>query len=212
MEKECGSSLKELISYKKGEKNGLKLILLSEFNKKDKIKDTSISVTSMKDNKNHGYSLFYMDRRLGSIGYYTNGKLNGIRFSFDNDFYPSVLEIYENDKLNGMSIFFIDEGEIRGKFMNRDGKRYDESNTFENGQIAYSEIEEQEVKYRVFYNSKGEILLKWPKDSDFCKARFYENGKETKIPTLIDSGEFDKIYKEVKDSESNELIERHNTN
>jgi len=92
---------------------------------------------------------------------------------------------------------FYKNGDIRGckfnatKFLKRK-KEYD------NGQKAFEYLEENGTKYWAVYNQKGQILIKYPTDNDFCKAEFYENGKKVEIPYYFDQKEFEEIYEKIK--------------
>lgn len=108
--------------------------------------------------------------------------------------------IYEGDKNMGM-VDFWEYGRIRsvkfGAKYNKSGTKH--NSTYDNGQKAFEYIEENGVKYWVVYNPKGEMLVRYPTDNDFCKAEFYENGKKVEIPYYFDQKEFEAIYDKIKE-------------
>jgi len=187
----------EIESYLDDTRDGI----LVDANVNKTTKETSASITYVKNNKWYGFSLGYTNGELSSIYYYRNGLREGLYFTLNNK-YPSMVVIYKNDKNIGI-VGFWDYGKIRGvKFGShyKDETREDgrDNFTYDNGQKAFEYIEENGTKYWVVYNPKGQMLVKYPTDNDFCKAKFYEDGKEVKIPYSFDQREFEEIYEKIK--------------
>ena len=67
-----------------------------------------------------------------------------------------------------------------------------------NSKVNTSQLDEMRKAYWVVYNPKGQILVKYPTDNDFCKAEFYEDGKRVEIPYYFDQKEFEEIYEKIK--------------
>jgi len=148
--------------------------------------------------KRDGISLSYFDQNLTYVTHYSEGKKEGIYLTL-KDNYPNHLVIYSKDKEIGM-VAFWEEGNIRSiKF----GTEYNKpagthSYVHKNGTKAFGYITENGVDYWVVYSPTGQLLLKYPRDNDFCKVQFFENGKEVKIPLYFDQQEFEKVFKELK--------------
>lgn len=148
--------------------------------------------------KREGFSLSYFDQNLTFVKHYVEGKKDGIDLTF-KDNYPILLVIYSNDKSIGM-VAFWEEGSIRsikfGTEYNKPGGTH--SYVHKNGTKAFEYITENGVNYWVVYNPDGQPLFKYPRDNDFCKVQFFENGKKVKIHLYFDQQVFEKVFKELK--------------
>jgi len=161
--------------------------------------DRYIFIRKYKLNKRTGASFSYINNKLFSIEIYSNNMKNGIALQWDNNS-PSLLVVYINDKAVGLTSFWED-GRTRGikfgsKYFNKSGTKHND--TYDNGQKAFEYIEENNIRYWAVYNPQGEFLVKYPTDNDYCKAQFFENGKEVKIPYYFDQKEFEEIYEKIK--------------
>ena len=190
-----------IISYKANKRDGIKVYSNHEVDGKKQKNDLFTNIFPLKLGQIHGISLGYFNEMLSDITYYKNGKQDGINISFDKG-YPSLLVVYENNKNMGL-VDFRYYGRIRGiKFGShyKDETREDgkDNDTYNNNQKAFKYLEENGIKYWVVYNPKGQILIKYPVDNDFCKAEFYENGKKVEIPYYFDQQEFEEVYEKIK--------------
>ncbi len=189
-------------TYKQGVRDGLEVsgqILKND----DNTKDLSILVNKITNNKRDGFSLGYNNGYLVSVDYYKEGKKDGIHFSF-HDLYPSMLVVYSNDEIIGL-LGFLEYGRIRDikfgtqykDFAREEGADRD---SYKNGQKAFGYIKENGIKFWIVYDENGQVLLKYPVDNDFCKAQFFDNGRQVEIPFYFDEKEFERVYHNIKDS------------
>lgn len=165
----------------------------------DKYGDTYIFFIKNKLGHKNGFSFLYVNSNLLSIERYKNGVKNGINLKMKHN-YPSFLEVYTDGKAIGL-VDFWEDGDVRSvkfgsKYYNKSAVSH--NYTYNNGQKAFEYLEENGTKYWVVYNPKGEMLVKYPIDNDFCKAEFYDNGKKVEIPYFFDQKEFEEIYEKIK--------------
>ena len=193
----------DFVSYKNNMEDGILVVQEKSYNKTKDRNEIFSSVSHYQNHKREGLSVNYHDGKLFGLSFTVQGKREGIKLSFGSDLVPSLLEVYDNNKSVGMIVFW-ENGTIRGMEFDADNKvlKHDRS-LYQNGQKAYAEIEEDGISYRVVYNPKGELLLKWPTDNDFCKAQFFEKGTQVNVPLLFDTNEFEVLYNKIKAAEKN---------
>jgi hypothetical protein len=184
-----------LISYKNNLKDGISI----SFEKDAKYNKVYFFVSNYILGKEDAFSFIYVNGKLSNIDTYNQGLHTGISISFNKNHLDWV-RIYDNNKAIG-SVDFWSSGMARSikfgsKFYNKSGVGHND--TYDNGQKAFEYLEENGTKYWVVYNPEGGMLVKYPTDNDFCKAKFYEDGKEVKIPYYFDQKEFEEIYEKIK--------------
>jgi len=192
---------KGIASHKNGMKDGIQIYSNYEYNEVTQRNELFSGIDPIRHNHRHGIYFGYSDEVLDSINYYKEGEKDGIHFSFQKE-YPSLVVVYSKDENKGL-VDFWEYGRIRGiKFGSnyKDGTREGgkDNDTYDNGQKAFEYIEENGTKYWVIYDPKGEMLVKYPTDNDFCKAEFYEDGKKVEIPYFFDQKEFEGVYEKIK--------------
>ena len=167
----------------------------------NKDNDIYIGITNINSNKWDGFSINYLNGKLSSVHTYKEGKKEGIHLSLHNN-YPSLVVVYSDNKNMGL-IGFWDYGRIRGikfgsNYKDETRESGKDNDTYDNGQKAFEYLEENGTEYWAVYNPKGQMLIKYPTDNDFCKVEFYENGKKVEIPYYFDQKEFEEIYEKIK--------------
>ena len=110
-----------------------------------------------------------------------------MQFDFDK---PSYVYIVHNNE-HVAYINFLFPGYF--PFM-EENEQIQLKTTYKNSQKCFESIEENGIDYWVFYNVDGSIVLKWPKDNDFCKAQFYIDNKQEKIAFEFNYAEYLKFY------------------
>ncbi len=193
----------DFVSYQNNKEDGIFVTQEESYNRAKEKNETFSSVSHYQNNKREGLSVSYHDGKLFGLSFAVQGKHEGINLSFNSDLVPSLLQVYDDDKSIGMIVFW-ENGSIRGMEFDANNEvfKHDRS-LYQNGQKAYTEIEEDGISYRVVYNPKGELLLKWPMDNDVCKAQFFENGIQVKVPLFFDTKEFEVLYNKIKVAEKN---------
>ena len=188
----------EIESYIDNRKDGVSLYY---GNLDDRSKNIFMGVSQIHFDKRDGAALDYINEKLYHISFYKNGIKDGIDFTM-KDVFPSLVIVYKKNQNVGL-VSFKENGEIgeikfgsNYKDETREGGQ--NSTIYDNGQKAFEYIEENGTEYWVVYNPKGEMLVKYPTDNDFCKAEFYNNGQKVKIPYYFDQKEFNEIYEKIK--------------
>ena len=193
------SSWKILSSYKNNIEDGLSISFSKEYNSIIDANETYISITPIENGKQIGSSFSYFNNRLSSIHQKLLGQREGIEIQLYKNMMPSMILVYEKDKLIG-EIWFWEDGTIRE--IEFDAKHKFKKNwkniRYANGQKAYLEKEEKDLDYRVIYNPNGEVLLKFPMNNNLCKIKLYQQGEKVDIPLYIDMKEVIDIFKEEK--------------
>ena len=194
-------------SYKNNLTDGISI----SFEKDVKYNEVYFFVTTNTLGKKDGFSFMYLDGNLSHIDTYTQDLRNDISISFKNN-HIYLVTVYDKNKAIG-SIDFWSSGMSRSikfgsKFYRKSAVSHND--TYDNGQKAFEYLEDNGTKYWVVYNPKGEMLIRYPTDNDFCKAEFYENGKKVEIPYYFDQKEFEEIYEKIKNdiNQSNTQVSR----
>lgn len=187
-------------SYKNNLKDGISI----SFEKDMKYNEMFVFIINNILGKKDGLSFAYIDGNLSHIDTYSQGLRDGVSINLSNNNIYWVT-VYDNNKAIG-SVDFWSSGMSRSikfgsKFYNKRGVGH--NNLYDNGQKAFEYIEENGTKYWVVYNPKGQMLVKYPTDNDFCKAEFYEDGKKVEIPYYFDQKEFEEIYEKIKNDVNN---------
>jgi antitoxin component YwqK of YwqJK toxin-antitoxin module len=176
----------EFVGYNQEREKNLKIFVDNE---------SDIIIFPLQKSMEEGFSYYYNNNKLVSITTYSCGKREGLNIYFNEKFIPEQIHIYNDDQAIGLVEFFK-SGAMRGmsfnakEFTNRKKK-------YSNGVKAYDELLENGIQYWAIYGFEGDILIKWPFDNDFCKAQFFENGKEVKIPYYFNQKEFEMIYTKI---------------